>query len=125
MNLPQERRTARLPPHNRTLGEDAMTDVAGRTAFITGGANGIGLGIARAFAGAGARLALVDLEAEALARAKAELSGVTEVEPFVRDVRDREAYARVADAAENALGPVSLLFHNAGVAGGAAAPKLT
>ena len=30
-----------------------MTDVAGRTAFITGGANGIGLGIARAFAGAG------------------------------------------------------------------------
>ena len=42
-----------------------MTEVKGRTAFITGGANGIGLGIARAFAGAGAKLALVDLDAEA------------------------------------------------------------
>jgi NAD(P)-dependent dehydrogenase (short-subunit alcohol dehydrogenase family) len=102
-----------------------MTDVAGRTAFITGGANGIGLGIARAFAGAGAKLALVDLEAEALARAKAELSALTDVETFVLDVRDREAYARIADDAEARLGPVSLLVNNAGVAGGAPAPKLT
>jgi len=102
-----------------------MTDVAGRTAFITGGANGIGLGIARAFAGAGAKLALVDLDAEALDRAKAELSALTEVETAVLDVRDREAYARVADAVEAKLGPVSLLFNNAGVAGAAPAHQLT
>ena len=102
-----------------------MTDVAGRTAFITGGANGIGLGIARAFAGAGARLALADLEADALARAKAELSTLTAVETFVLDVRDRETFARVADEAEAGLGPVSLLVNNAGVAGGGPAPKLT
>lgn len=102
-----------------------MTDVAGRTAFITGGANGIGLGIARAFAGAGARLALVDLEADALARAKVELSAITQVETHVLDVRDREAYARIADEVEAALGPVSLLCNNAGVAGGAPAQKLT
>jgi NAD(P)-dependent dehydrogenase (short-subunit alcohol dehydrogenase family) len=102
-----------------------MTDVAGRTAFITGGANGIGLGIARAFAGAGAKVALVDLDAEALDRARAELSATTPTEVFQLDVRDREAYARVADAAEAALGPVSLLVNNAGVAGGAAAVKLT
>ena len=98
-----------------------MTDVAGRTAFITGGANGIGLGIARAFAGAGAKLALADLDAEALGRAKAELSAQTPTEIFELDVRDRDAYARVADAAEAALGPVSLLVNNAGVAGGAPA----
>jgi NAD(P)-dependent dehydrogenase (short-subunit alcohol dehydrogenase family) len=102
-----------------------MTNVAGRTAFITGGANGIGLGIARAFAGAGAKLALADLDAEALGHAKAELSARTEVETFVLDVRDREAYARVADKAEAKLGPVSLLCNNAGVAGGAPAVKLT
>jgi NAD(P)-dependent dehydrogenase (short-subunit alcohol dehydrogenase family) len=102
-----------------------MTDVAGRTAFITGGANGIGLGIARALAGAGARLALVDIEAEALGRARAELSAVTQVEARVLDVRDREAYARIADEVEAAVGPVSLLFNNAGVAGGAPAHKLT
>lgn len=102
-----------------------MTDVAGRTAFITGGANGIGLGIARAFAAAGAKLALVDLDAEALDRARAELSAHTPTEVFQLDVRDREAYARVADDAESRLGPVSLLFNNAGVAGGAAATKMT
>ena len=92
-----------------------MTDVQGRTAFITGGANGIGLGIARRFARAGAKLALVDRDAEGLARAKAELQGTTQVETYQLDVRDREAYAAVAEAAERALGPVSLLFNNAGV----------
>jgi len=102
-----------------------MTDVGGRTAFITGGANGIGLGIARAFAGAGAKLVLVDLDAEALGRAKAELSARTPTQTYELDVRDREAYAHVADAAEAALGPVSLLCNNAGVAGGAAATKMT
>jgi len=91
-------------------------DVAGRTAFITGGANGIGLGIARAFARAGAKLALADVDAAALEGARAELAKETRVEGFVLDVRDREAYARTADAAEAALGPVSLLFNNAGVA---------
>ncbi|MFI4933564.1 MAG: SDR family oxidoreductase [Caulobacterales bacterium] len=102
-----------------------MTEVAGKTAFITGGANGIGLGIARAFAGAGARLVLVDIDALALERAKAELAGRTPTETFELDVRDRDAYARVADAAEAALGPVSLLVNNAGVAGAAPAVKMT
>lgn len=102
-----------------------MTDIANRTAFITGGANGIGLGIARSLAGAGAKLALVDLDADALDRAKAELGTVTEVFTAVLDVRDRAAYARVADEVEARLGPVSILVNNAGVAGGAPAPRLT
>jgi NAD(P)-dependent dehydrogenase (short-subunit alcohol dehydrogenase family) len=34
-----------------------MIDVSNRTAFITGGANGIGLGIARALAKAGTKIA--------------------------------------------------------------------
>ncbi len=102
-----------------------MTDVKGRTAFITGGANGIGLGIARAFGRAGANLALADLDAAALAHAKAELAALTTVEAVELDVRDRAAYARAADEVERALGPVSLLFNNAGVAGGAPAHELT
>ncbi len=102
-----------------------MTDVQGRTAFITGGGNGIGLGIARSLARAGAKLVLVDLDADALARAKAELEQITSVETFRLDVRDRAAYAAVATEVEQSLGPVSLLFNNAGVAGGAPAAKLT
>ena len=93
-----------------------MEDVAGRTAFITGGANGIGLGIARALARAGARLALADVDAAALGAAKAELAKDTAVETFAFDVRDRDAWARAADETEARLGPVSLLFNNAGVA---------
>ena len=102
-----------------------MTDVQGRTAFITGGANGIGLGIARSFARAGAKLALVDIDVDGLARAKAELQTITQIETYPLDVRDREAYAATAEAVERTLGPVSLLFNNAGVASGAPAEKLT
>lgn len=102
-----------------------MTDVRGRTAFITGGGNGIGLGIARALARAGASLALADIDGEALARAKAELDPIAPVAVFRFDVRDRDAYAAAADAAEKELGPVSLLVNNAGVAGAFPADKLT
>lgn len=102
-----------------------MTNVLGRTAFITGGGNGIGLGIARSMARAGAKLALADVDAVALARAKAELQGLTAVETFQLDVRDREAYASTANAVESVLGPVSLLFNNAGVAGSVPVGKLT
>jgi NAD(P)-dependent dehydrogenase (short-subunit alcohol dehydrogenase family) len=102
-----------------------MTDVAGRTAFITGAAHGIGLGIARAFGRAGAKLALADLDVAALGRARAELREITAVETVELDVRDREAYARAADLVEGELGPVSLLFNNAGVAGAAPAVQLT
>jgi NAD(P)-dependent dehydrogenase (short-subunit alcohol dehydrogenase family) len=102
-----------------------MTNIAGRTAFITGGANGIGLGIARAFARAGANVAIADIDDQALATAKAELSRMGRVAAVRLDVRDRDAYARVADQVETELGPVSLLFNNAGVAWGAPAVELT
>ncbi|GGC89888.1 SDR family oxidoreductase [Chelatococcus reniformis] len=101
-----------------------MTDVAGRTAFITGGANGIGLGIARALAGAGAKVALIDIDAEALERARAELAASTAVVAETLDMRDRASFADVADRVERQLGPVSLLINNAGVAGGAPALRL-
>jgi NAD(P)-dependent dehydrogenase (short-subunit alcohol dehydrogenase family) len=102
-----------------------MTQVAGRTAFITGGANGIGLGIARAFATAGVKLALVDIDADALERARKELSGKTDVVTEILDMRNREGFAVAAGRVEAALGPVSLLVNNAGVAGGAPANRLT
>src|SRR6202167_5935543 len=100
-------------------------DIDGKTAFITGGARGIGLAIARAFARSGAKLALADIDQASLDAAKSELSDLTQVETFVLDVRDRSAYARVADETESRLGSVSILCNNAGVAGSQHVTRLT
>lgn len=102
-----------------------MERLDGRVAFITGGAQGIGLGIARALARRGVKLALADINPEALSKAQAELSAATATEVFELDVRDRDQFAAVADEAERRLGPVSLLFNNAGVAGGASVTQMT
>ncbi len=99
--------------------------VEGRTAFITGGAQGIGLGMALAFIKAGAKIALADLDEEALAKAKAQLQPLGEVEAFILDVRDREAYAAVADQVRSRFGKVTLLFNNAGVSGGTHVKRMT
>lgn len=96
----------------------------GSVAFITGGAQGIGLGIARALALRGVRLAVVDIDDAALASSKAELTQLTDVETYRLDVRDRKAFSAVADAAEERLGPVELLFNNAGIAPYTSLPRL-
>ncbi|WP_432841387.1 SDR family oxidoreductase [Dactylosporangium sp. CA-092794] len=93
-----------------------MREWKGSVAFITGGGQGIGLGIARALAKRGVRLALADIDEAALTSSRSELAQVTDVETFRLDVRDRQAFAAVADDAEAKLGPVNLLFNNAGIA---------
>ncbi|MSP42357.1 MAG: SDR family NAD(P)-dependent oxidoreductase [Alphaproteobacteria bacterium] len=50
-----------------------MKDVSGKTAFITGGASGIGNGMAHAFAKAGMNVVIADIEQAALDRAVTEL----------------------------------------------------
>jgi NAD(P)-dependent dehydrogenase (short-subunit alcohol dehydrogenase family) len=52
------------------------------------------------------------------------LSARTPTVGFVLDVRDRGEYAAVADEVERRLGPVYLLFNNAGVKGRVPAAKL-
>lgn len=92
-----------------------MDSLTGRTAFVTGGARGIGLAIARSLAGRGVSVAVADFDESALKRADDELSELTSTRAYALDVRDRPAYARVADAAEAELGPVSILVNNAGI----------
>ena len=50
-----------------------MRSLSGATAFITGGAEGIGLGIARALADEGANIVLADIDAVTLEQAVADL----------------------------------------------------
>jgi NAD(P)-dependent dehydrogenase (short-subunit alcohol dehydrogenase family) len=94
-----------------------LDDFAGRVAFVTGGAQGIGLGIARALAAAGAKIAIADINERALGAAERELCETTAAMAVTLDVRDRDAYVSVADRVEAKLGPVTLLFNNAGVIG--------
>lgn len=91
-----------------------MKDFAARTAFITGGANGIGLGLARALLTAGCKVAIADIRQDSLDAALKELDNPS-LMGVQLDVRSREDFARVADDVENRLGPVSLLFNNAGI----------
>ncbi|MEU6718395.1 SDR family NAD(P)-dependent oxidoreductase [Nonomuraea sp. NPDC046802] len=102
-----------------------VENIADATVFITGGAQGIGLGIARAFARAGARIALADVDSDRLLAAEQELSALGEVSTHTLDVRDRDAFARVADTVEDRLGPVTVLCNNAGVAAAAPPSALT
>ena len=69
-----------------------MENVAGKVAFITGGANGIGLGIAQAFVNAGMKVVIADIRPEALEAACKRLAAgghEADVMTFELDVTDR------------------------------------
>lgn len=93
-----------------------MQNLPGKTAFITGGASGIGLGIAKALLGAGMNVAIADVRDDHLAAAEAELAGGARVLPIKLDVTDRAAFAAAADATEAKFGKIHVLCNNAGVA---------
>ena len=92
-----------------------MQNLRGKTAFVTGGASGIGLGIAKALLGAGMNVVIADIREDHLAQAAAELGTPERVLALRLDVTDRAAYARAADAAEARFGNIHILCNNAGV----------
>ena len=93
-----------------------MLDVEGRTAFITGGASGVGLGMAKVFAKAGMRVVIADIRQDHLDEAMAFFSDTNfRVHPLRLDVADRAAFARAADEAERVFGPVHVVCNNAGI----------
>jgi NAD(P)-dependent dehydrogenase (short-subunit alcohol dehydrogenase family) len=91
-----------------------MDTLQGRTAFITGGANGIGLGLARALLAEGCHVVIADIRQDAIEAALKTLDNQS-VMGIPLDVASRDGFAAAADAAEERFGPVSLLFNNAGV----------
>ena len=96
-----------------------MRDIGGRTAFVTGGASGIGLALGRAFAQAGMKVMLADIEAGALAAAVETLRDAgPDVRGVVCDVTDPGSVRRAAEASVAAFGTVHVVCNNAGVAGG-------
>ena len=87
--------------------------------LITGASSGIGRALALAYAKDGASLVLTGRDAarlDAVAQA-CRAAGAAEVEAHVADVRDREAMARLVEAA-HAKGALDIVVANAGVATG-------
>ena len=96
-----------------------ITDFRGKTAFVTGGASGIGLSMARAFGHAGMNVVLADIDAKAAAAAAEKLAGEQIKAVSVRcDVTERSGVRAAALEALAAFGKVHVVCNNAGVATG-------
>ncbi|HLZ67099.1 MAG TPA: SDR family oxidoreductase [Aliidongia sp.] len=89
--------------------------LANKTALITGGNSGIGLATARLFITEGARVAITGRNRETLDAAKAELGA--NLVTIQADVTDIEATERAVATAVEALGPLDIVFANAGIGG--------
>ena len=96
-----------------------MKEFKGRTAFVTGGASGIGLSMARAFGRAGMNIVLADID-EGAAKAAAEKLASEQIKaaPVYVDVTDRASMRSAALDAVAAFGKIHLVCNNAGVAVG-------
>ena len=90
-----------------------MQQLTGKTAFITGGAGGIGFGIARAFTAEGMRVALGDLTEADLG----ELPPDSAMNVHV-DVTDLESVRAAVAAVHERFGPIDVVCANAGIGGG-------
>jgi len=91
-------------------------DVSGKTAFITGGASGIGRATACAFARAGAKVMIVDLQEAGLketANLVEELGG--EVATITADVTDAASVKAAVAATVDRFGSLDCAHNNAGL----------
>jgi NAD(P)-dependent dehydrogenase (short-subunit alcohol dehydrogenase family) len=98
-----------------------MNDLKGKTAFITGGASGLGLAMAAAFGREGMNIMIADIEADT-ARAKAEELRAKQIKAeWVQvDVTSRDSLRAGALATIAKFGKVHLVANNAGVGAGGA-----
>jgi len=94
-----------------------LRDLQGKTAFITGGASGIGFGMAQAFIDAGMNVVIADIREDHIDEATSffEQRQVRNFRCLKLDVTDRGEYARVAEEANAAFGKIHVVCNNAGM----------
>jgi len=94
--------------------------VAGKKAFITGAAQGLGAAAARKLASEGAKVALADINVDGARAVAAEINaahGAGTAFAYALDVTQEDQWIAALEAAANDLGGISVLVNNAGVAG--------
>ncbi|MGY0490089.1 3-oxoacyl-ACP reductase FabG [Streptomyces sp. WG-D5] len=92
-----------------------MALLAGRTAVITGGAQGIGLAVARTYVREGARVVLGDLNLEAAEAAAKELGGPAVARAVRCDITEAAEVDALIRAAIEAFGSLDVMVNNAGI----------
>lgn len=92
-----------------------MGGFEGRTAIVTGGAQGIGLAVARRLVAAGARVSIWDRDGELARRAANDLS--EHAQAVEVDIADWSSVEKASTETLAALGRIDILVNSAGVAG--------
>ncbi len=97
------------------LSTDALFDLSGHTAIVTGTSRGLGQHFARALAKAGADLVLTSRHRETLLPFEEEIKSLGRAAISLElDVRDQQSIERMVEAAEAAFGHLEILVNNAG-----------
>ena len=92
-----------------------MTEISGKAAVVTGGGSGIGQGLAKELARQGASVAIADIMLENAQKVADEINTAGGKAVALQcDVCDRESIKAMKHAATAALGPIQLVFANAG-----------
>jgi NAD(P)-dependent dehydrogenase (short-subunit alcohol dehydrogenase family) len=90
-------------------------DLDGRSAVITGGAQGLGRAAAERFIASGAKVAIWDRDIALAQKTSLELGG--NVRAFACDVTDPGAVERARNGTLQVFGRIDILVNNAGIAG--------
>jgi len=92
-------------------------DLAGRTAVVTGGAQGIGLAIATRLANSGAQISIWDRDAKFLEKAIEGFSTVTNINTQTVELTEYDSVQSAVEIVKEACGSIDIFVNNAGIAG--------
>ena len=100
-----------------SAGATSLLSLEGKAALVTGASSGLGRHFAAVLAEAGAKVVLAARRIERLEELAAELqSNGRDAHAVAIDVTDRDSVNAGFDAAEEAVGPLSVVVNNAGIA---------